>query len=100
MNRREFVRRAAAAAAPLVVPASAIGAEGPPPSRRIGLGVIGLGAMGSGHVRGKALGGETCPDGSKGEVVFDTRQGVAARFMVEYREQGVDASALRHWSPL
>ncbi|HUT32044.1 MAG TPA: Gfo/Idh/MocA family oxidoreductase [Planctomycetota bacterium] len=53
MRRRDFVlRAAAAAAAPLVVPASALGAEGAAaPSRRIGLGFIGLGAMGSGHLR-------------------------------------------------
>ncbi len=41
-----------AVAGPLVVPASALGANGAaPPSRRIGLGFIGLGAMGSGHLR-------------------------------------------------
>ena len=53
-NRRGFLRHAAAVAAagPLVVRASALGAEGAAaPSNRIGLGFIGLGAMGSGHLR-------------------------------------------------
>ncbi len=52
-TRRQFLARCAAlGVAPLVVPASAIGAEGAaPPSSRIGLGFIGVGAMGSGHLR-------------------------------------------------
>ncbi|MBM4041940.1 MAG: Gfo/Idh/MocA family oxidoreductase [Planctomycetes bacterium] len=51
--RRQFLARTAAlGVAPLVVPASALGAEGTaPPSSRIGLGFIGVGAMGSGHLR-------------------------------------------------
>ena len=56
-TRREFLASAAAAvsglvAAPWIVPASARGADGaPPPSERITLGLIGVGCMGSGHLR-------------------------------------------------
>jgi len=53
VSRRHFLGRSAAlAAAPWVVRASALGAEGTaPPSDRIALGFIGQGAMGSGHLR-------------------------------------------------
>ena len=56
MTRREFLRAAAAAsglaAAPWIVPASARGADGAvAPSGRIAVGQIGVGLMGSGHVR-------------------------------------------------
>lgn len=56
LTRRGFLGRAAAAsgaaAAPWIVPASALGANGAvAASERIGIGVIGLGMMGSGHVR-------------------------------------------------
>jgi hypothetical protein len=56
LTRRGFLGRAAAAsgaaAAPWIVPASALGADGAvAASERIGLGIIGLGVMGSGHVR-------------------------------------------------
>ncbi len=53
MNRRTFLSAAArAAAAPLLVPASALGRAGSPaPSDRIVLGHIGVGGMGSSHVR-------------------------------------------------
>lgn len=47
MRRREFLK-----GAPLVVPASALGLNGAvPPSDRITIGHIGVGGMGSGHVR-------------------------------------------------
>lgn len=56
MPRRQFLKRSAAAAgllaAPLIVPSSVLGADGSlPPSKRITVGLIGRGAMGSGHVR-------------------------------------------------
>ncbi len=53
-TRRAFLKTAAwAAAAPAFVPASALGAEGRrPASDRIGLGCIGVGNMGGGHLSG------------------------------------------------
>jgi hypothetical protein len=56
MRRREFLKRSAVAAGALAVPAfipsSARGADGStPPSERINVGLIGRGAMGSGHLR-------------------------------------------------
>jgi hypothetical protein len=56
MHRRAFLKRGATAAgilaAPWFVPASARGADGSlAPSNRIGVGLIGRGAMGSGHLR-------------------------------------------------
>ncbi|HUT33465.1 MAG TPA: Gfo/Idh/MocA family oxidoreductase [Planctomycetota bacterium] len=52
-TRRElFGALAGAAAAPFVVPASALGQGRPAPSDRIGLGHIGVGGMGSGHLGG------------------------------------------------
>lgn len=51
IGRRELLGRAAAMAAPMVIPASALGRAGrPAPSERINVGVIGLGAMGRGHL--------------------------------------------------
>ena len=55
MHRREFLKRstvtAGALAVPWLIPASARGADGaPPPSERINVGLIGKGAMGSGHL--------------------------------------------------
>jgi predicted dehydrogenase len=55
-NRRDFIRKAGGAAAgfalPAIVPAAALGRTGSvPPSDRILLGCIGVGSMGSGHVR-------------------------------------------------
>ncbi len=53
-HRRKFLRRAAlgVCAAPLVVHSSVLGREGSPaPSERIRLGLIGIGAMGRGHLR-------------------------------------------------
>lgn len=50
MNRRSFLKTAAAA--PTIVPASALGRDGSiPPSDRIVVGHIGVGGMGGGHVR-------------------------------------------------
>jgi len=56
MHRREFLKRSAAAAgilaAPCFMPASARGADGSlSPNERITVGLIGRGAMGSGHLR-------------------------------------------------
>jgi predicted dehydrogenase len=61
IGRREFLGRSAAAvgagvaasvAAPLIVPASALGRDGAvAPSARIGMGFIGIGRMGQGHLR-------------------------------------------------
>ncbi|MBM3496843.1 MAG: gfo/Idh/MocA family oxidoreductase, partial [Armatimonadetes bacterium] len=51
LGRRELLGKAAAMAIPAVVPASALGRAGrPAPSERINVGVIGLGAMGRGHL--------------------------------------------------
>lgn len=51
MRRRDFISAAVATAAPLIVPASALGLQGTvPPSRRITMGVIGTGNMGSGDI--------------------------------------------------
>src|SRR5688500_19919579 len=54
VNRRDFLRTAAAAAvAPMIVPRHVIaGSQTTPPSDRIQLGHIGVGRMGGGHVRG------------------------------------------------
>ncbi|MBI2299406.1 MAG: Gfo/Idh/MocA family oxidoreductase [Armatimonadetes bacterium] len=56
VTRREFLKRAAlAAAAPAFVPASALGKDGhTAPSERIGMGFIGLGGQGRGHLLGGA----------------------------------------------
>lgn len=55
LTRRRFLARTAAAAGaaaclPHFVPSTALGAEGTPPSKRVTVGVIGLGAMGRGHL--------------------------------------------------
>ncbi len=55
ITRRGFLSRAAAAAGaalsfPAIVPARILGAEGPPPSEVIGIGVIGTGGRGMFHV--------------------------------------------------
>jgi len=52
INRRQFVRSAAAtAAAPLFVPSTALGDDQkPPPSERLNLGFIGVGMMNRGHL--------------------------------------------------
>ena len=54
LSRRGFLAGAAAAlAAPYVVPASALGADGrAAPSERIGVGIFGLGDRGTSHLRG------------------------------------------------
>lgn len=60
MNRRDFLRRAvvtagAAVAAPLFIPASAMGRGGAiAPSERIAMGFIGVGGQGGGHLIGGA----------------------------------------------
>ena len=56
MNRRTFLKGCMAAssavAAPWIIPSSALGADGRvAPSRRLTMGLIGRGAMGSGHLR-------------------------------------------------
>ncbi len=56
ISRRRFLQQSAAAAAPIVVPASVFGRQGQAaPSNRIGLGFIGVGTMNYGHVK-RALG--------------------------------------------
>jgi len=57
MGRRDFLRRsaisAAAVAAPMIVPASALGRDGKvAPSNRITLGCIGVGSQGTGNMQG------------------------------------------------
>ncbi|MCP4641203.1 MAG: Gfo/Idh/MocA family oxidoreductase [bacterium] len=56
ITRRSFLRNTTAAvAAPMIVPASVLGRAGAvPPSERIGMGFIGLGGQGSGHLFGGA----------------------------------------------
>ena len=49
ITRRGFMKGSLAAAGPLIVPAWVLGQTAP--STRINVGIIGLGAMGSGHVR-------------------------------------------------
>lgn len=53
-RRRTFLKTAGAAAMALrIIPASALGADGTtPPSNRIALGLIGVGMVGQGHLRG------------------------------------------------
>lgn len=52
LSRRSFVKAAAAFAAPLIIPASAIGrGDRPSPSNRITIGCIGMGGMGSSLLR-------------------------------------------------
>src|SRR5580658_2081655 len=59
ISRRHFLSRglaaaAAAYAAPSLVPASALGKGVTPPSDRIGMGFVGLGGQGGGHLFGGA----------------------------------------------
>ena len=53
ITRRSFLRCAASlGAAPWLIPASALGADGAAaPSERINVGLSGIGAMGSGHLQ-------------------------------------------------
>ncbi|HUU11650.1 MAG TPA: Gfo/Idh/MocA family oxidoreductase [Phycisphaerae bacterium] len=61
VSRRRFLASAAVAmAAPYVVPASVLGADGrKPPSERIGIGSIGVGGRGTDHLNGMLSRGET-----------------------------------------
>ncbi|HOD84512.1 MAG: 1,5-anhydro-D-fructose reductase [Planctomycetes bacterium ADurb.Bin126] len=55
ITRRSLLRRSAAVAAPMIVPAWVLGRAGtaaPAPSNRIRLGLVGLGSMGLRHVKG------------------------------------------------
>jgi predicted dehydrogenase len=53
ISRREFLSASAAAAAPLIVPATVFGKSGRvAPADRLGIGHIGVGTMGYGHVKG------------------------------------------------
>jgi len=53
LSRRRFLAGTlAAAAAPMIVPASVLGRAAPAPSERITMGFIGLGTQGSGHLFG------------------------------------------------
>lgn len=51
-SRREFLKSTILTAAPWFVPYSAIGADVPPPSDRLTMGITGLGSMGLRHVKG------------------------------------------------
>ncbi|GAF78741.1 unnamed protein product, partial [marine sediment metagenome] len=52
VGRRDFLKTAAAVAAPMIVPASALGRDGAtPPSERVTLGCIGVGNRGSSNMR-------------------------------------------------
>ncbi len=51
MSRRDFIKTTGAAfAIPAIVPASALGRQGTPPSERITVGVIGVGFQARGHL--------------------------------------------------
>jgi predicted dehydrogenase len=53
VSRRDFLRASAAAAAPMIVPASVFGTQDKAaPSERLGIGHIGVGTMGYNHVKG------------------------------------------------
>src|SRR2546426_1358033 len=53
LSRRDFLRTSAAVAAPMIVPASVFGGAGRvAPADRLGIGPIGVGTMGYGHVKG------------------------------------------------
>ena len=52
LSRRQFLASAALAAAPAIIPATALGKGRTSPSERILLGMIGLGSMGLRHVKG------------------------------------------------
>ncbi len=82
-TRRDFLKRtgaaAAALAAPMLVPASALGRGGPvAPSERIAMGFIGLGGQGSGHLLGGAWtyvpGGYVARDDVQVLAVCDVRR--------------------------
>ncbi len=51
MKRRTFLKTSIAATAPLIVPAHVLGGRFTPPSDKIVMGCIGVGGMGTGHVR-------------------------------------------------
>ncbi|MBN2449026.1 MAG: Gfo/Idh/MocA family oxidoreductase [Lentisphaeria bacterium] len=82
--RREFLRRGAkaagaAAAVPWLLPASALGRDGHiPPGERIGMGFIGLGGQGTGHLLGGAWtyvpGGYAAREDVQVRAVCDVRQ--------------------------
>jgi predicted dehydrogenase len=56
MNRRNFLRASALAAAPMIVPSSVFGSqEKAAPSNRLAIGMIGMGTMNYGHLK-RALG--------------------------------------------
>lgn len=80
LNRRQFLRRSAAALAfPTLIPASALGRGGVrPPSERIQMGFIGLGGQGSGHLLGGAWtyvpGGYVARDDVQVLAVCDVRE--------------------------
>jgi hypothetical protein len=50
LDRRAFLKSAAAVGFPISVPAFLFGVEGAPPSDRVVVGLIGVGRMGGGHV--------------------------------------------------
>jgi predicted dehydrogenase len=53
VSRRDFLRASAAAAAPMIVPATVFGTQDKAaPSERLGIGHIGVGTMGYNHVKG------------------------------------------------
>ncbi len=81
LTRRQFLAAGAgvAAAAPSLIPASALGRDGQtPPSERIGMGFIGLGGQGTGHLLGGAWtyvpGGYIARDDVQVLAVCDVRQ--------------------------
>lgn len=52
-TRRDFLKASAAAATPMIVPASVFGTQDKAaPSSRLGIGYIGVGTMGYNHVKG------------------------------------------------
>ncbi len=101
ISRRQFLRRSAgalvaAAAAPYLVPASALGLEGKvAPSERVAMGFIGLGGQGGGHLVGGAwtyltggyLGRDDVQVLGVCDVVRSKREGYQQRVNAYYAEK-------------
>jgi hypothetical protein len=79
LTRRQFLAAGAATAAPILLPAAALGRDGhTAPSERIAMGFIGLGGQGTGHLLGGAWtyvpGGYIARDDVQVLAVCDVRQ--------------------------
>jgi len=88
-TRRTFLRSttAAALAAPLVIPATALGAEGrPPPSERIATATIGFRSRGGSHV-GAMLGNKDCQVVGLCDVDYSVLQNGEKKVNAAYADQ-------------